>query len=427
MSDKKHDDRVTEIAGEQNADEAPQVFKVGQMGSAQSGRRDFLKNALAGTAAGVSATTIGGCDNPHTAKRESDCTSTFVRSLTGPVESLAISPDSRLLASGGNYGDIKLWSLPDGGLLKILTENGDPVNALAISPDGTMLASGIDISIKLWSLPDGVLLKTLSDAGFVNAVAISPDGTRLASSTGSDVILRTLPDGAFLKTLKGHFGSVAALAISPDGTMLVSSSADKTIKLWSLPDGALLKTLPSSGGGGVAISPDGTILVSGGGGITLWRLPDGVLLKTLPGSGGSGVAISPDGAMLIVGLSLLSLPDGELLQTLTGHTVDVAAIAISPDGTTLASGGRADAYGYGGGRIELWSLPSGALRSDLVDPASSYTGYDHTYFYDTCSPGSGAMGCTCNTVCSCDSVCTCNTVCTCDSEGGGGGSYYYPD
>jgi hypothetical protein len=39
MADKKHDDRLTEIAGGQHADEAPQVFKVGQMGSAQNGRR----------------------------------------------------------------------------------------------------------------------------------------------------------------------------------------------------------------------------------------------------------------------------------------------------------------------------------------------------------------------------------------------------
>ena len=114
MAGKKHDDRVTEIAGGQNADEAPQVFKVGQMGS---GRREFLKNALAGAAAGVSATTIGGCnDNPHA----SQCKATFLASHNSWVNSVAISPDGRLLASGSGDKTIKLWSLPDGALLKTL-------------------------------------------------------------------------------------------------------------------------------------------------------------------------------------------------------------------------------------------------------------------------------------------------------------------
>lgn len=35
--------------------------------------------------------------------------------------------------------------------------------------------------------------------------------------------------------------------------------------------------------------------------------------------------------------------------------------------------------------------------------------------------------CTCDTVCDCNTVCGCDTVCTCNSQGGGGGSYYYPN
>ena len=199
MADKKHDDRVTEIAGGQNADEAPQVFKVGQMGS---GRREFLKNALAGAAAGVSAATIGGCNpNPHSSQRGSKCSATWVwahgGAVSGPVNALAIRSDSKLLASASSDQTIKLWSLPDGALLKTLRGHTGSVSAVAISPDGTLLASGsADETVRLWSLPDGALLKTLvGNFASVTAVGISPNGTLLASVSRGITVPPGFDDG----------------------------------------------------------------------------------------------------------------------------------------------------------------------------------------------------------------------------------------
>ena len=404
MADKKHNDRVAEIAGRRHADEAPQVFKVGQMGSAQSGRRDFLKNALVGAAAGVSAAAIGGCGdgNPHSTQRVSDCTSTFPCSHNGGVRSLAIDSSGRLLASASDDLTVKLWSLPDGALLKTLTGHTGSVSAVAISPAGTMLASASDkdATVRLWSLPDGVFLKTLTSdhSTGVTSVAISPDGTLLASANAftSTVDLWSLPDGVLLRTLMGHAGSVNTVAISPDGTLLASGSSDDTVKLWSLPNGGLLRTLTLSPVS-LPVSLDFAYAVN-------------------------AVAISPAGTMLVSAsyddtVELWSLPDGALLQTLTVPSSSVQAVAISHDETLLASGSTDKPIG-------LWSIPDGASLTSLVDPNCKTT------TTTTCSPSGGARtGCTCDTVCSCDSVCTCNTVCTCDSQSGSscGGSYYYPD
>jgi hypothetical protein len=76
MAGKQHNDRVTQIVGGRDADEAPQIFKIGQVGSAQSGRRDFLKSSLV-AAASISTASLVGCGNKSSSsfssRRETEC------------------------------------------------------------------------------------------------------------------------------------------------------------------------------------------------------------------------------------------------------------------------------------------------------------------------------------------------------------------
>ena len=167
----------------------------------------------------------------------------------GSVNSIDISPDGKLLVSASFDKTIKLWSLPDGALIKTLEGHKDGISSVHISPDGKLLASGSgDKTIRLWSLPDGILIKTLERPGYgVFSVYISPDGKLLASSEIFDKTIKlwSLPEGALIKTLEGHgckYG-VFSMHISPDGKLLASGSWDKTISLWSLPDGKFISSL----------------------------------------------------------------------------------------------------------------------------------------------------------------------------------------
>ncbi len=153
------------------------------------------------------------------------------------VWSVAISPNSQMLASASSDKTIKLWDLQTRELLHIFTGHSDRVRTVAFSPNGQIIASGSwDKSIKIWNIQTQALLRSLSGhLGYVNSVAISPDGQILASGSDDRTIkLWNLPTGKLLYTLKQHSGNVNYVSFSRDGKMLFSSSGDKTIKVWQL-------------------------------------------------------------------------------------------------------------------------------------------------------------------------------------------------
>ncbi len=274
-----------------------------------------------------------------------------VRTLKGHTDRIicfAMSPDSRLLASG-SYG-VWLWRLPEGEAVRSLHGHNYSVGCLAISPDSRLLACGSD-RVRLWQVPEGKAIQTMHDhTGRVDCLAISPDGRLLASGgKAATVRLWRLPDGKAVRTLKGHTERITCFAMSPDGRLLASGSEDHTVRLWRLPEGRAVGTLKGHTDHVTcfAMSSDGRVLASGSKDHTvrLWRLPEGRAVKTLWGRTQkvTCVAMSPDGRLLASGSEdhtvwLWRLPEGEAVQKLTGHTQAVTCIAMSPDGRVLVSG-----------------------------------------------------------------------------------------
>jgi hypothetical protein len=280
---------------------------------------------------------------------------------TNPVGTLAISPDSKLLASGSTDKTLKLWNLEPGILRQTLSGHGSAVWAVAFSSDGQLLASGSgDKTIKLWQAADGQLLNTLiGHQDTVWAVAFSSDGQLLASGSGDQTIkLWQVETGALLSTFSGHADAVRTVAISPDGQTLVSGSYDQTIKIWDLKTGELRRTLSGHTGRviSVAVSPDGQTLASGSEDqtIKIWDLNTGALRQTLSGHSDwvTSITIAADGQTLASGsedktIKIWDLSTGALRQTLSGLGSDVYAVTISPDQQNLTGSIRS-------GTIKVW-------------------------------------------------------------------------
>ncbi|MEL6161754.1 MAG: AAA family ATPase [Cyanobacteria bacterium J06627_32] len=205
------------------------------------------------------------------------------------IQTIAISPDGRTIASGGEH-QITLYNAGNGRELCCFSHQGnsspaDPVakayrssqltkhsqvRSLSFSPDGQWLvSSGDDNIIRVWSLAE------------LTAKAQNQTQNRAQSNSAEPATELTEP----ATELTGHTDWVQSLQFTPDGKWLLSGSHDKTIRVWDWAQKTCAKVLhqPNDHVRSLAISPDGQFLASGGDDcqVMLWNLNNYQLLQTL--------------------------------------------------------------------------------------------------------------------------------------------------
>lgn len=246
----------------------------------------------------------------------------------------------------------------------VFTETLGNVWAVDLSQDGRLLAATDMSSIYLWQIADGEhQLKFRSRVSWCSCVALSPDGKILASSSeDARIRLWDTETGQCLQTLEDHCDWTLAVVFNLDGTLLASSGADDTVKLWDPTTGKCLRTLTGHHNWvrGLAFVPgpkpalqagkpgmNSSILVSGGGDdwVRVWNAHTGECLQTFNAhsQGVWAIAVSPDGQSVATGganghVKLWRLADGSCLKQLEGHTACIRSVVYSPDGYRLASG-----------------------------------------------------------------------------------------
>jgi WD40 repeat protein len=228
------------------------------------------------------------------------------------------------------------------------------------------------------------------------------------------VKLRHPATGAVRQTLGGHAGGVTSLAFSADGALLACGEGHGGTRLWGARTGRLLRTCQAARSQAataagdpsrrfltsIALTPDGRTLVTNAASagsffdepVRFWDTRTGELKKEFAdkGHGAQPVALSPDGSILAAGGKTVKLWDvrsGKLVRELFGHLKITQSITFSADGRLLVSGGSygtTNAWGVASGRhlVTLFTFPE-FREGKVVD---DWLAYHPDGYYDG-SPG----------------------------------------
>ena len=332
------------------------------------------------------------------------------------VSAVAFSPDGGLLACADSDFTIHVWEDPRHAKQKfVLNGHTDEIRALAFNPSGTRLASaGADRVVHIWDMATGRLVagpnpsarhaialagKTLfstagtllqawdieagqrvwpaTDSEPVHYVATTRDGKRIATSGPTlDVKLWDVASRTVEQVLSHTRGPIGSPTFSNDGTTLATASvSDGLIWVWKVGTPEAILVIPEAADNctleAVAFHPNQKYLAVGGldwlatsgadGALCVWNLESREKSLTLE-AGVTALAFDPTGRYLAAGtfsqtgqsVVVWDFDKQEKVFDLPGHHDRINAVAFSPDGSWLVSGGDDST-------VRVWNVLTGRL------------------------------------------------------------------
>ena len=318
---------------------------------------------------------------------------------TASLEALALSPDGKLLAVGGDDKKVRLWNLASGQVDRPLGDLKSILIELAFTSDGKLLATtDLEGPTRYWDMTTrrestggratqkGAGKAAPAELNFSSPV-YSPDGKLFATVEKDNAIaLRDVKTLKPVHLMSGHKSGIYVVAFSHDGRLAASGSDDGETRLWDTATGREVRTLPALQASvrTIAFSPDDKLVACAGNGSTikLWEVATGNEVRAIAVNNKRvrSLVFTPDGKKLLNGglngsestdrrlrvskgyenqAQVWDVASGQLLYQLGGHSSDIHALTVSADGAFVFTASD-------DGRVKVWRTADGKEAATLI-------------------------------------------------------------
>lgn len=308
-----------------------------------------------------------------------------IASHDDPICAIAFSPDGAMLATNGFDEVVQCWDTRTGRRLAVLSRN-TVANSLAVSPDGRLLAAGGGGFVEVFDLHAFSRLRRrriqTTARGFSRWL---PDSIHVAVANQNSVDLWNTRTGELANSSKVHGmpSSVDRLAVSTNGRHIAATDrapgTGRPICLLEIDVARGIREahrLPQSVDltpAAVDFSWDGSLLATTdyGGFVRVWDVANKSLLWESQAhlQTASELAFSHDGHTLASGgcdrvVRLSDSRTGTEIRPLAGHRGAVSSVLFAVGGSTLLTGALDPAIG-------IWTVPTGLKRGSFNEHSTA--------------------------------------------------------